>query len=380
MPIKGVKREIQNAASVQHENVVKLIDFVVEETGIVIVWELIDGFDLLDTLNEQGGRLQEPLAAFYFAQLLCGVNFMHSTCNLSHRDLKPENCMIERSTNRLKIIDFGLSKHQQSAVTLAVGTPDYMAPELLGGAAGSGFPALQERRIGKYDARACDVWAMGVLLYLLVTGQYPFEDPSQPNNVIATLQNISMGRIRPLSRQISAECKNLIFAMLTKNPKERISLRDIGKHQWLKQYGFEVKIDEGENTNNDAEEKDDMQVDSSATISNDDKKEEEKEEKISVPVREESFSFPKQGLSSKNTPATPRMISMTASGSTFSGSPSPVYTAPRVQPTPSRMQKEHDSVIQFVEAATAVPAEGQRSPFRFGGLCRMWFSTKTQDH
>ena len=376
VPIKGVRREIQNAASVQHENVVKLVDFVVDDKTIVIVWELIDGHDLLDTLNEQGGRLEEPLAAFYFAQLLRGVNFMHNTCNLTHRDLKPENCMIEKSTNMLKIIDFGLSKHQQSAVTLAVGTPDYMAPELLGGAVGAGFPALHERRVGQYDARACDVWAMGVLLYLLVTGQYPFEDPTQPQNVVATLQNIALGRMRPLSRRISAECKGLIHAMLTQDPKKRITLREIGKHTWLVQYGFGVDVTSEEKQESDPSGSR-MEIDGESDIKPTSvPSQEHPSTPPRKPSRAETFSFPKSnGVSGKSTPVTPRMVNVAANGSSMFCTP--VYTAPRIQPTPTRRPNDKDSVIQFVEAATAVPADGQNRVSRFGGLCRMWFSPKS---
>ena len=234
VPIKGVRREIEYAASVQHENVVKLVDFVADSDQIVIVWELIQGSDLLDLLNEKGGRLEESEAAGYFAQLLKAVEFIHAH-GLCHRDLKPENCMVERGTNKLKIIDFGLSKHQQSAVTLGVGTPDYMAPELLG--AGNGMTALHERQVGHYDARACDVWAMGVLLYLLVTGQYPFEDPKQPQNVVATLQNIAQGRMRPLPKRISSECGDIIGKMLKHEAGARITLEGLWAHPWLRSSG-----------------------------------------------------------------------------------------------------------------------------------------------
>lgn len=99
---------------------------------------------------------------------------------------------MERASHRLKVIDFGLSKHLASAQTLGVGTPDYMAPEMLqqghmyhmygqqygGQLLAGGAPATAAgpaARQPTYDARAVDAWAMGVLLYLLVTGKYPFE-------------------------------------------------------------------------------------------------------------------------------------------------------------------------------------------------------------
>lgn len=124
----------------------------------MLQWELVQGMDLLDTLNAHGGVLGEPMAAPLFAQLVRAVMFIHSQ-GMAHRDVKPENCMIEAGTGRwgggvghgggmhdrgpsppnvlilefplpaecrLLLIDFGLSKGMMSACTLGVGTPDYL--------------------------------------------------------------------------------------------------------------------------------------------------------------------------------------------------------------------------------------------------------------
>jgi serine/threonine protein kinase len=109
-----------------------------------------------------------------------------------------------------------------------------MSPELLGMDASDDFVALKQRREGKYDAKACDVWALGVLLYLLVTGKYAFEDPKRPDNVIATLQNIRKGKMRALPSRISPECGDLIRQMLQHEPTKRITLADMASHPWFK--------------------------------------------------------------------------------------------------------------------------------------------------
>ncbi|KAL4520450.1 hypothetical protein Ndes2526A_g05016 [Nannochloris sp. 'desiccata'] len=338
-----------------------------DEQQIVIVWELIQGIDLLDLLNEKGGRLEEIQAAHYFAQLSRGVDFIHNH-GLCHRDLKPENCMVERGTDKVKIIDFGLSKHQQSAVTLGVGTPDYMAPELLGSATG-GFAALQERKVGQYDAKACDIWAMGVLLYLLVTGQYPFEDPKQPQNVVATLQNIAQGKIRPLPRRVSTECAELISAMLTKNPAERITLQNIAVHPWLKKLGLAGDSNTGIIKHQQPTAA--SMATPTAPVTN---KQQQQHQSNSQPMdmdkpRGQSFSFPAPAatLASKATPITPKVISLNASG----GTNSPTVSAPHAMNTPTR-----DRVVPVVPVT--IQEEDSVSPDRrrlVPAFCRMWFGS-----
>lgn len=232
VPAKTVQREIQLASSVHHDNIVQLLAVFSDGDQVVLVWELVCGPDLLDLLNDCGGRMSEYRASSYFAQLLEGVLFLHDH-GLCHRDLKPENCMIDSKTDKLKIIDFGLSKHVDSAITLGVGTPDYMPPEILSGTTHlvAMAPADGKR---KYDPKAVDVWAMGVMLYLCVVGAYPFEDPNHPNNVARTLQNVRDGRIRPLPADLSSQCRDLIKSMLNRKPEKRITLQGMMHHPWLR--------------------------------------------------------------------------------------------------------------------------------------------------
>ncbi|KAF5829869.1 kinase-like domain-containing protein [Dunaliella salina] len=185
------------------------------------------GPDLLDLLNEHNGCLPEFMAAFFFCQLLQAAQYMHDK-GYTHRDIKPENCMVQRSNHQLKLIDFGLSKHLESAKTLGVGTPDYLSPEMLQaytGGTGGGASG--------YDARAVDAWAMGVLMYLLTTGKYPFEDPRHPNVLSQTIQNVLHGRMQPFPSSMSPGCRALIMGLLQCNPKQRTTLQDLAKSEWL---------------------------------------------------------------------------------------------------------------------------------------------------
>ncbi|KAI3431761.1 hypothetical protein D9Q98_004803 [Chlorella vulgaris] len=232
--VKAAQRELACAAALRDKHIVQLMDWFTEAVPgvgqlLVIVWELVKGMDLLDLLNAHSGRLSEEMAAAYFLQLARGVAAIHAN-GLVHRDLKPENCMVDGASGSLKIIDFGLSKRQQSAVTLGVGTPDYMAPELLGS---GDLSLLRQRQTGTYDATACDCWSLGVLLYLLVVGHYPFEDPARPQNVVTTLQNITAGRYRALPPSLSPACADLIARLLTRDAAARIRLADTLAHPFL---------------------------------------------------------------------------------------------------------------------------------------------------
>lgn len=193
---------------------------------LILVWELVKGMDVLDYLNSLGGVMSEPEARGFFRQLLSGIRCIHDN-GFCHRDIKPENCMIETSTGTLKIIDFGLSKHLDSAKTLGIGTPDYMAPEMLsqGGDAAAGSRS--------YDPAAVDVWAMGVMLYLILTGTYPFEDLKQPGNVTATLRRVKEGRMNPLPANLGSEVRDLLARMIRADPRARIRLAAVAAHPWI---------------------------------------------------------------------------------------------------------------------------------------------------
>ena len=114
-----------------------------------------------------------------------------------------------------------MTKHLESAKTLMIGTPDYMAPELLthnlcrGGGDNDASNAAAGGSIeGSYDARAVDVWSMGALLYICVAGVFPFEDPRRPNDMVATLENVRSARYRPLPPGASPELSGACAKML----------------------------------------------------------------------------------------------------------------------------------------------------------------------
>ena len=181
---------------------------------IFIVLELITGGELFDKIVREG-RFNEETARFYFRQLVRGVKYCH-TMGVCHRDLKPENLLLDEHGN-LKISDFGLSAlytggvDDNSRATLlhtTCGTPNYVAPEVLNDKG--------------YDGRAADVWSMGVILYVLMAGYLPFDEPIM-SALFSKIQKADF----QYPKWFSAPVRALLDRILVVNPAERMTLSQI---------------------------------------------------------------------------------------------------------------------------------------------------------
>uniref|UniRef100_A0A453G0Y1 non-specific serine/threonine protein kinase n=1 Tax=Aegilops tauschii subsp. strangulata TaxID=200361 RepID=A0A453G0Y1_AEGTS len=153
-------------------------------------------------------------ARYFFQQLICGVSYCHHM-QICHRDLKLENVLLDGSAApRLKICDFGYSKSSvlHSRPKSAVGTPAYIAPEVL------------SRR--EYDGKLADVWSCGVTLYVMLVGGYPFEDQDDPKNIRKTIQRImSVQYTIPDHVHISMECRQLMARIFVNVPSKQVTSR-----------------------------------------------------------------------------------------------------------------------------------------------------------
>ena len=141
-----------------------------------------------------------------------------------HRDLKLENTLVDLSgpSPQLKICDFGYSKSgHDSLPKTRIGTPMYIAPEVYQG-------------IKPYDGKAADVWACGVVLYVMLAGRYPFQDPDQPSNNHATMWRVLDIKYE-MPPNLSEECKHLLRRIFVKDPKQRVDIQGIAEHPWFVQ-------------------------------------------------------------------------------------------------------------------------------------------------
>jgi len=168
-------------------------------------------------------RFGEAQAKFFWAQILGGVAYLHSQ-NMAHRDLKLENALLMDAgpRPRVAICDFGYTKSTQlhSAFhTANVGTPSYIAPELL-------LLGLDQA----YDGKAVDVWAAGVVLYVMLVGGYPFgECGTNPQPLIRRITTATYTLPVPLSPAVT----DLLARIFVVNPAARITVPQILTHPWL---------------------------------------------------------------------------------------------------------------------------------------------------
>lgn len=182
--------------------------------------ELVTGGELFDKIVREG-RFDEKTARFYFRQLVRGVKYCHKA-GVCHRDLKPENLLLDGDGN-LKISDFGLSAlytgstEDNSRATLlhtTCGTPNYVAPEVLNDKG--------------YDGRAADVWSMGVILYVLLAGYLPFDEPIMS----ALFRKIQKADFQ-YPKWFTPQIRSLLDKVLVTDPKKRLTLEQIEADPWL---------------------------------------------------------------------------------------------------------------------------------------------------
>jgi calcium-dependent protein kinase len=207
-------KEIEIMKSLAHPNLVSIYEYFQDEQFIFIVMELVQGIELLDEILKEG-RLTETKTAVIMEQLVNAINYIH-TKGVVHRDIKPENILVDGKA--IKLIDFGGARRFGANRTMRKisGTPFYIAPEVLA---------------RSYDAR-CDLWSMGIVMYIMLTGEPPF--PGKEDEIIydkIRRNNISFSHAAIL---LSTEpCRDFLKKLLVHNYKERPHTRDIIDHPWL---------------------------------------------------------------------------------------------------------------------------------------------------
>ncbi|XP_050980128.1 calcium/calmodulin-dependent protein kinase (CaM kinase) II gamma 1 isoform X9 [Labeo rohita] len=215
-----LEREARICRLLKHPNIVRLHDSIPEEGFHYLVFDLVTGGELFEDIVARE-YYSEADASQCISQILESVNHIHQH-DIVHRDLKPENLLLASKMKgaAVKLADFGLAievQGDQQAWFGFAGTPGYLSPEV-----------LRKDPYGK----PVDIWACGVILYILLVGYPPFWDEDQHK----LYQQIKAGAYdfpSPEWDTVTPEAKNLINQMLTINPAKRITAEQALKHPWV---------------------------------------------------------------------------------------------------------------------------------------------------
>jgi calcium-dependent protein kinase len=221
--LEKFEREIEILRKADHPNIIKLYEIFESKRSFYLIMEECKGGEVFDRIIEHIQNKEmysEKNAAIILRQMMSAVEYCHNN-GIAHRDLKPENLLYlnqgSEDNNSIKVIDFGLSQviSPNKKLKTKVGTAYYVSPEILQ---------------GSYSEK-CDIWSAGVILYILLSGDPPFNGPSD----IAIYKKIAqMDFDFPEAKwaNISDEAKDLIKHMITPE-NERYNARQVMEHKWM---------------------------------------------------------------------------------------------------------------------------------------------------
>ncbi|XP_066531975.1 serine/threonine-protein kinase DCLK3 [Hoplias malabaricus] len=215
-----IQNEISLLCSLAHPRLVQLLRSHHTDSHVYLLMELVTGGDLFDAIA-QSGRFSESCTARMIRDISQALEYIHNK-SIAHRDIKPENLLVQRHSNgsvNLKLADFGLAMVVTEPVFTVCGTPTYVAPEIL---AETGYGV------------AVDVWAMGVILFVLLSGFPPFRSPDRnQEELFRLIQKGEVHFLSPYWDPVSEGAKALIRALLEVNPAVRLTASQTLQNRWL---------------------------------------------------------------------------------------------------------------------------------------------------
>ncbi|XP_060597897.1 serine/threonine-protein kinase NIM1-like [Ruditapes philippinarum] len=220
---KLLSREISSMEKLHHPNVIRLYEVVETLAKLHIVMEYAGGGELFTRISNEG-KLPEPEARHIFSQVVAAMEHLHSQ-HIIHRDLKAEN-VFYAGQRFVKVGDFGFSTYSMPDALLNTfcGSPPYAAPELF----------KDESYIGVF----VDIWAMGIMLYFMVTGIMPFRA-----DTVAKLKKCILDGNYIIPSYVSDSCQFLIRSILKAVPQDRFTIQEIIHSEWLEGQEFPTPLE-----------------------------------------------------------------------------------------------------------------------------------------
>ena len=218
--VNQIVNEINILKKLDHPNILKVLEFHLTNDKFYIITDYLPEGELYDEIDRKC-IFSEREAAYIIYQILSAIRYCHKM-RVVHRDVKPENIMImgrENGLLQVKLIDFGTAKlfNEGYKNNGLVGSSYYIAPEVIR---------------GKYD-ESCDLWSIGVIMYILLTGSPPFNGENEDE----ILKSVLIGKYDTTLdtyQTLSNNAKDLITKLLRFNPAERITAKDALLHPWFK--------------------------------------------------------------------------------------------------------------------------------------------------
>ncbi|KAL9838090.1 death-associated protein kinase 2 isoform 1-T1 [Geothlypis trichas] len=231
-----IEREVSILQQVLHANIVKLHDVYENKTDVVLILELVSGGELFDFLAQKES-LSEEEATRFIKQILDGVNYLHSK-KIAHFDLKPENIMLLDKNipiPHIKLIDFGLAHKIEDGVEFKniFGTPEFVAPEIVN------YEPL---------GLAADMWSIGVITYILLSGASPFLGETK-QETLANITAVNYDFDEEFFSNTSDLAKDFIQKLLVKDTRKRLTIQEALSHPWIT-LKDETKVQENKKVEN----------------------------------------------------------------------------------------------------------------------------------
>ena len=219
-----VRTEIEILKICQHPNIIRLYNVFENADYLYIIMEYCYGGDLFSYLENRHFRLSEKRASTIIHQMATAVYYMHSF-GVVHRDLKPENVLMTSTDedSDIRILEFGLRKilGPYEKCDEPYGTLTYCAPEII---------------IDEPYAKPVDLWSLGVMTYLMVSGKLPFNSEDENEIARQVVYDEPNYTRNPVWKTISPECLDFIKRLLDKDQNKRMTIKEVLEHKWIKMY------------------------------------------------------------------------------------------------------------------------------------------------